>query len=108
MVRSVIFTGLLPLSSYLHLLVWIPPFISLGIYFNASHTRMSKRGSTALRYTLINAAHNVVKNNATFKSYYDTKTAEGRTHYNARGHCAGKLVRVIHKMLSDDVAFNLG
>ena len=76
--------------------------------FNASHTRMSKRGSTALRYALINAAHNVVKNNATFKSYYDTKIAEGRTHYNALGHCAGKLVRVIHKMLSDDVAFNLG
>jgi len=57
---------------------------------------------------LINAAHNVVKNNATFKSYYDAKTAEGRTHYNALGHCAGKLVMVIHKMLSDDVAFNLG
>ena len=35
------------------------------------------------------------------------KMAEGRTHYNALGHCAGKLVRVIYKMLTDDVAFNL-
>lgn len=75
--------------------------------FNARRTRMSKRGSRVLRYTLMNAAHNVVKNNATFKAYYDKKMAEGRTHYNALGHCAGKLVRVIWKMLTDEVEFNL-
>ena len=75
--------------------------------FNARRTRMSKRGSRVLRYALINAAHNVVKNNATFKAYYDKKMAEGRTHYNALGHCAGKLVRVIWKMLTDEVEFNL-
>ena len=75
--------------------------------FSAKHTRMSKRGSRILRYALINAAHNVVKNNSTFKAYYDAKMAEGRTHYNALGHCAGKLVRVIWKMLTDEVAFNL-
>ena len=75
--------------------------------FNASHTRMSKRGSRVLRYALINAAHNVVKNNNTFKAYYDAKMPEGRNHYNALGHCAGKLVRILFKMLTDDVAFNL-
>ena len=75
--------------------------------FSAKHTRMSKRGSRILRYALMNAAHNVVKNNATFKAYYDAKMAEGRTHYNALGHCAGKLVRVIWKMLTDEVKFNL-
>ena len=75
--------------------------------FQAKRTRMSKRGSRVLRYALINAAHNVVKNNATFKAYYDKKMAEGRTHYNALGHCAGKLVRVIWKMLTDEVEFNL-
>ena len=68
---------------------------------------MSKRGSKVLRYALINAAHNVVKNNSTFKAYYDAKMAEGRTHYNALGHCAGKLVRVIWKMMTDEVEFNL-
>lgn len=56
---------------------------------------MSKRGSKVLRYALVNAALNVVKNNATFKDYYEAKMAEGRTHYNALGHCAGKLVRII-------------
>ena len=75
--------------------------------FQAPKTRMSKRGSTVLRYALMNAAHNVVKNNATFKAYYDAKRSENRSHYNALGHCAGKLVRVIWKMLTDEVTFNL-
>ena len=75
--------------------------------YSARRTRMSKRGSKVLRYALVNAAHNVVKNNATFKAYYDAQMAEGRTHYNALGHCAGKLVRVIWKMLTDEVEFNL-
>ena len=75
--------------------------------FEAKHTRMSKRGSRALRYALINAAHNVVKNNKTFNDYYHQKVSEGRSHYNALGHCAGKLVRIIYKMLTDNVSFNL-
>lgn len=68
---------------------------------------MSKRGSRILRYALINAAHNAVRNNSTFKAYYNAKMAEGRTNYNALGHCASKPVRVIFKMLADNVAFNL-
>lgn len=75
--------------------------------FQAKRTRMSKRGSKTLRYALMNAAHNVIKNNQTFKEYYDSKRAAGRSHYSALGHCAGKLVRVIYKMLTDNVEFNL-
>ena len=85
----------------------LDPVVYQSGNFNASRTRMSKRGSRTLRFALVNAAHNVVKNNATFKAYYDAKKAEGRTHYNALGHCAGKLVRVIYKMLTDNVEFNL-
>lgn len=85
----------------------LDPSVHQSGNFQAQRTRMSKRGSRVLRYALINAAHNVVKNNATFKAYYDAKRAEGRTHYNALGHCAGKLVRVIWKMLTDEVEFNL-
>ena len=85
----------------------LDPSVHQSGNFQAQRTRMSKRGSRVLRYALINAAHNVVKNNATFKAYYDTKRAEGRTHYNTLGHCAGKLVRVIWKMLTDEVEFNL-
>lgn len=75
--------------------------------FKADKTRMSKRGSKILRYALINAAHNVVLNNRTFKTYYDLKMSQGRSHYNALGHCAGKLVRIIYKMLTCNVEFNL-
>ena len=64
-----------------------------------------EKNGTATKY--INAAWNVVRNNATFKAYYDAKRAEGRSHYNALGHCSGKLVRVIWKMLTDNVEFNL-
>lgn len=85
----------------------LDPSVNQSGNFNASHTKMSKRGSKVLRYALMNAAHNVVKNNATFKSYYDKKISEGRNHYNALGHCAGKLVRVIYKMLVDRVTFSL-
>lgn len=55
----------------------------------------------------MNAAHNIVKYNQTSKEYYDYKGAEGRSHYNALGHCAGKLYRVIYKMLKEDVEYNL-
>ena len=33
--------------------------------------------------------------------------AEGRTHYNTLGHDVGKVVRIIFKMLTDNVEFNL-
>lgn len=75
--------------------------------FQAKWTRMSKRGSKVLRHALMNAAHNIVKNNATFEAYYEAQKSEGRSHYNALGHCASKLVRIIWLMLTDKVEFNL-
>ena len=45
---------------------------------SAKRTRISKRVSRVLRYALVNAAHNVAKNNFTFKAYYDAKMVEGR------------------------------
>jgi len=75
--------------------------------FTASRTRMSKRGSKILRYALINAAWQATLTNKTFKDYYDLKISQGRRHYNALGHVAHKLVRVIHKMMTDNLEFNL-
>ena len=75
--------------------------------FTAARTRMSKRGSKLLRYALINAAWQITLHNKTFKDYYDLKISQGRRHYNALGHVVHKLVRVIHKMMTDNVAFNL-
>ncbi|MEA5092345.1 MAG: IS110 family transposase [Acidaminococcaceae bacterium] len=75
--------------------------------FTATRTRMSKRGSKLLRYALINAAWQITLHNKTFKEYYDLKISQGRRHYNALGHVAHKLVRIIHKMMTDSIVFNL-
>lgn len=68
---------------------------------------MSKFGSGMLRYSLVYSAHNVVLNNKTFKEYYELKCSQGKSHFCALGHVAHKLVRVIFKMLKDNVVFNL-
>lgn len=94
-------------SSKLLAFAGLDPSVYQSGNYQAKKTRMSKRGSRILRYALINAAHNVVRNNITFKAYYDKKISEGHSHYNALGHCAGKLVRIIHKILSDDIPFAL-
>ena len=75
--------------------------------FQARSTRMSKRGSGMLRYSLVYSAHNVVKYNKTFRDYYELKRSQGKSHYCALGHVAHKLVRAIFKMLKDNVTFNL-
>jgi len=75
--------------------------------FRAESTRMSKRGSPYLRYALVNAAWNVSLNNATFGEYFNQKLSEKGRHYKALGHVAGKLTRIIFKMLKDNVMFDL-
>ena len=97
-----------PSPSKLLVFAGLDPSVNQSNNYSEKCTRMSKRGSRVLRYALMNAAHNVVKNNATFKDYYDKKMAQGRSHYNVLGHCAGKLVRVILKRITDEVEFNLG
>ena len=67
----------------------LDPVIRQSGKFNASHTRMSKRGNSLLRYALVWSAGNVVKNNHTFAEYYRHKTEDqGKSHYQALGHCA--------------------
>jgi transposase len=85
----------------------LDPTVNQSGKFNAKSTRMSKRGSKLLRYALINAAWNVSLNNKTFGDYFKLKLAQGNNHYAALGHVAHKLVRIIFKMLKDNVAFNL-
>lgn len=77
----------------------ILPSIYQSGNFQAKTTRISQHGSCVFLYALVNAAWNVVRNNATFKAYYNAKKAKGRSHYNALGHCASKLIRVIWKIL---------
>ena len=85
----------------------LDPVVNQSGKFNAKHTKMSKRGSKMLRYALINAAWNVSLNNDTFKRYFDSKIAQGNSHYSALGHTAHKLVRVLFKLLTDNIPFAL-
>ena len=66
--------------------------------FNAKSTRMSKRGNFMLRYALINASHNVVRNDKTFARYYSSKIAQEKSHCCALGHTAHKHIRVIFSL----------
>lgn len=85
----------------------LDPVICQSGQWKAKSTRMSKRGNSLLRYILIWSANNVRLNNKTFEAYYQKKRDEGKSHYCALGHCANKLVRVMFKLIKDDVDFNL-
>lgn len=83
----------------------LDPSVNQSGQFNARSTRMSKRGNSMLRGALIQAAYGAVKYNTTFHSYYSGKVAQGKSHYNALGHTAHKLVRVIFTLLSKNIVF---
>jgi len=68
--------------------------------FIGKRNKMVKRGSTYLRWALLQAAHSVSQFDPIFGEYLDRKIAEGK-HYNcALGHVAKKLIRVIFKLMT--------
>lgn len=73
--------------------------------YTAGNTPMVKRGSTYLRWALLNAARLVVMRDPTFSDYYHRKRSEGKHHYVALSHTARKLVRVIFHMLKTGCNF---
>jgi transposase len=94
-------------SSKLLAFAGLDPKVKQSGNFNASSVRMSKRGSRLLRYSLIFASENLVRNTTTFADYYIKKRDEGKSHYQALGHCAGKFIRILFRMLKDNTEFNL-
>ncbi len=79
----------------------LDPIIRQSGTWQASRTRMSKRGNRLLRYALIWTANNMRKHESAFKVYYEKKRLEGKSHYNALGHCAAKLCRYIFFILNN-------
>lgn len=75
--------------------------------FNATTTKISKRGSSYLRYALRTASSLIIFNNDTFNQYYLKKRDLGKSYGNAVGHVAFKLVRVIFKILTQNIKFDL-
>ena len=79
----------------------LDPKIRQSGTWQASVTRMSKRGNKLLRYALIWTAFNMSRRNGPIKIYYEAKRAQGKSHYNALGHCAAKLCRYIYWILNN-------
>lgn len=86
--------------------VGLDPSVRQSGNFNAKTTRISKRGSSHLRYAIHRAAFLIIYNN-TFYEYYTTRRSQGKSHNNALGHVCTKLVRIIFKILTEDIKFNL-
>jgi transposase len=73
--------------------------------FNASQTPMVKRGSTYLRWAILQAARLVAMRDTTFRNYLLKKRQEGKHFLVALSHVGKKLVRVIFHMLMTNRAF---
>ena len=78
----------------------LDPIVKQSGTWQAKSTKMSKRGNRLLRFALIWAANNVRKHPSKMKDYYGKKISEGKSHYNALGHCAAKLCRYIFFVLN--------
>ena len=85
----------------------LDPSVKQSGNFNATSTRISKRGSKHLRYAIQTAASIIIWNNDTFNKYYTAKCSKGKSYRNAIGHVSNKLVRVIFKILTENIPFNL-
>lgn len=73
--------------------------------FEASHTKITKRGSKYLRWAIHQVSSGIWKWDKTFKDYYLKKINEGKHHFVAIGHIAKKLVRVIFSLLKNKQSF---
>ena len=69
--------------------------------------RMVKRGSSQLRYTLINCCLPLIRCDMTFATYYAKKRGVGKPHRVAITHVAKKLIRVIYALERQDIDFNV-
>lgn len=68
--------------------------------YNANHTPMTKRGSTYLRWAMMQAARLVAMRCPDFQIYKNKKLDEGKHFFVVLGHISKKLVRVIYKLLT--------
>lgn len=73
--------------------------------FTATRTPMVKRGSTYLRWALIQAARHVAQYCPEFHAFLEKKISQGKHYFVALGHLAKKLVRVIFHLLSNNKSY---
>ena len=67
---------------------------------------MVKRGSSHLRFTLMNLCIPLIQYNMVFAEYYAKKKNEGKPHRVACSHVIKKLIRVIFTLEKNDMDFD--
>jgi len=83
----------------------LDPSVYQSGQYNASHTRMVKRGSKYLRWAILQAVKTVAMRDRTFKDYLNKKLAEGKHYFVALSHAGKKLIRVIFYLLKNNTTF---
>lgn len=81
-----------------------PGYYQSGISEHGGH--MVKRGSSHLRFTLMNLCIPLIQHNMVFAEYYAKKRSEGKTHRVACSHLVKKLIRVIFTLEKNDINFD--
>ncbi|MEL7647697.1 MAG: transposase [Sedimentibacter sp.] len=81
-----------------------PGYYQSGISEYGGH--MVKRGSSHLRYTLMNLCIPLIQYNMVLAEYYAKKRAEGKTHRVACSHLVKKLIRVIFTLEKNGIDFD--
>jgi hypothetical protein len=83
----------------------LDPSIYQSGQYNANNTPLVKRGSTYLRWGLMQAARLVAYRDVEFGVYLEKKLCEGKHFYVALTHVAKKLIRVVFHLLKTDQDF---
>jgi len=73
--------------------------------YKATNTPMVKRGSTYLRWAIMQAARTVSMRDITFANYLHKKRCEGKHYCVAINHVGKKLTRVIYYLMMTNTAF---
>lgn len=83
----------------------LEPTIYQSGQYSATRSRMVKRGSSYLRWALMQASRTICLTDKTFKDYLAKKRTEGKHYLVALSHVARKLVRVIFYLLKSNKKF---
>jgi len=81
-----------------------PGYFQSGTSEHIGH--MVKRGSSHLRYTLMNCSMPLIRFNMVFAEYYNKKRSEGKCHRVALSHICKKLIRVIYTLETKNISFD--
>ena len=83
-----------------------PGYYQSGTSAHSGH--MVKRGSSYLRFTLMNLCIPLMQHNIVFAEYYAKKRAEGKPHRVACSHMVKKLIRIIYTLETRGIDFDPG